>query len=134
MQGHIVIPPNLFQIGEAGDDCCLLAPEGQVDEILDPTDPELYRRCLELRRLLICKTVQPLCQIVQLIQIDAATLQPFEDGVGAVHFADPAVLPHSVPQLQRLHLLQNGFILIGRDWEGDGCLTIFFMILHALDF
>ena len=97
MQGQIVIPPNLFQIGEVGDDCCLLAAEGQVDEILDPTAPELYRRCLELRRLLICEAVQTLCQLVQLIQIHAPARQSFEDGAGAVHFADSAVLPHSVP-------------------------------------
>lgn len=40
VQGQIMIPPDLVQIGEVGNDRCLLAAEGQVDEILDPTDPE----------------------------------------------------------------------------------------------
>ena len=67
MQGQIVALSNLLQIGEVGDNSCLLAAEAQVDKVLDPTDPQLYGCRLELRRLLICEAVQPLCQIIQLV-------------------------------------------------------------------
>ena len=69
-----MVAARLFQVVEIGDDRSPLAAEGEIDEVLQAAYAHLTGHGLKLRRLSLVKTVQPLCQIVQLAHIDQRAL------------------------------------------------------------
>ena len=72
---HVVLPPNGVQVGEVCDDRGLLAAEGQVDKIFYIGDAQFAGHPLELSGLTVVKTVQPLGQVVQFIEVKICFLQ-----------------------------------------------------------
>ena len=74
MQVHVVVTAYGLQIGEVRDHRGLLAAEGQVDKVCHIPKIQLFRHGLKLRGLTNIKAVQPLCQVVQLVQIDGEHL------------------------------------------------------------
>ena len=76
----------------------------------------------------ITEAVQPLGQIVQLVDIYRFSLQSLQDGVltkDLVHLAVPRQGISHVHRIQRLH---DSVILVVRDREGNGKLSVLGML------
>ena len=120
-----MVSANFLQVGKIRNDRDFLAGEGQVDEIDNVGIVIADSGALELRDLLVGKAVQPLGQIVQLIQIDPAPLQPLQDGRSLLNLLYLAVTVDGISDLQRLQQLQTVAVFLLRDGERDGHLSVF---------
>ena len=120
-----MVSSNTLQVGKIRDDRDLLTGEGQVDEVDDIGIVIADSRTLELCQLLVREAVQPLGQIVQLIQIDPAPLQPLQDGRAILDLLHLAVTVDGISDLQCLQQLQTVAVFLLRDGEGDGRLSVF---------
>ena len=74
MQVHEMLPADCFQVCKVIDDCGLITAEGEIDEIFNRGNSSRKSSCLKLKILIRFETLQPLGQIVQLIDVDFATL------------------------------------------------------------
>ena len=120
-----MVSSNTLQVGKIRDDRDLLTGEGQVDEIDNVGIVIADSRTLELCQLLVREAVQPLGQIVQLIQIDPAPLQPLQDGRAILDLLHLAVTVDGISDLQCLQQLQTVAVFLLRDGERDSHHAIF---------
>ena len=128
---HIVVTANRLQIGKVGDDRGLLTAEGQVDEVFQLEQLQLACHGLELRGLANIEALQPLCQIVQLIQIDTEVLRDFQDRVETVDCHHFAILFERVADLQCFDHLDALVILLFGDGERNCCNAVFGVVSIA---
>ena len=128
---HVMLTTDLLQIGEVRDDRCLLTAEGQVDEVFQLKQLQLACHGLELRGLANIEALQPLCQIVQLIQIDTEVLRDFQDRVETVDCHHFAILFERVADLQCFDHLDALVILLFGDGERNCCNAVFGVVSIA---
>ena len=116
---------NGLQVGEVINDRDPVTAEGQVDEVLDRGNVSGRGDGFELDALVIVKALQPLGQIVQLIEVRHAAFQPLQDRISAADLVDLAVPPGGVPQIQRPKQLQRLGIYVFPQGKGYGGLAMF---------
>ena len=69
-----MLPADCLQVCKVVDDRGLITAEGEIDEIFNRGNSSRKGSCLELKILIRFETLQPLGQIVQLIDVDFAAL------------------------------------------------------------
>ena len=104
---------------------CLLTTKGQVDEILHAGEIQLFSHCLKLRKLAHSKAVQPLCQIVQLINVDFGAYQPIQHRPGTVERVQAAVGFRGIADLQCLQQRNAVVVLISGNRKRNRRNTVF---------
>ena len=122
---HIVVTANGFQVREVCDNGGFLTAEGQVDEVFHVGQIQLLGHSLKLCGLANIKAVQPLGQIVQLVQVDRPAFQPGQHRPCTADLIHMAVLGRGIADLQRLHQLDTVVELLSGDGKRDGRNAVF---------
>lgn len=126
---HVICPADAFQIRKICDDCCLLAGEGQVNQVFHIRELQLICHSLKLGNLDSIKSIQTLCQVVQLINVDLASFQTPEGRVCPCKFFDLTIFAQSIANPQGRKQIHAMTIFTGLDGEGYGNLSVFRMII-----
>ena len=130
---HVVCPTDAFQIGKICDDCCLLAGEGQVDQVFHIRELQLICHSLKLGNLDSIKSVQPLGKVVQLVNVDLAAFQTSEGWVCSYKFCNLAVFAKSIANAQGRKQFHAMTIFGGLDRERHGNLSVFRVLCITQD-
>ena len=130
---QIMAAADFLQIREVGDHRCLLAAECQVDQMphIEKAEPDSGR--LEFCLFLRVKAVQPLGEVIHLIQIDCHLLQPLENRPVSTDLIHPAVSLQRISQTHALEHIDHAGIVLLPDWERNGGLPIFWSVCVADD-
>lgn len=126
---HVMCPTDTFQIGKICDDCCLLAGEGQVDQVFHIREFQLICHSLKLGNLDSIKSVQPLGKVVQLINVDLAAFQTPEGRICPCKFFDLAVFVQSIANAQGRKQFHAMAIFTGLDGKRHGNLSVFGVVI-----
>ena len=113
---QIMAAANGCQVRKIRNNRCLLAAEGQVDQILHAGEIQLFGHGLELCVLADIEALQPLSQIIQLVQIDLHPLQTIKYRPPFADFTDMAVGGNNTSNFKCIHQLYAVVVL----FPGDG--------------
>ena len=90
------------EVGKVGNDCGLLAAEGQVDEILQFKQLQLVCHRLKLRGLASVEAFQPFGEVIQLLHVDREHFRALEHREKAINRHHLAVGLDRIADLQCL--------------------------------
>ena len=125
VQVHVMVAADGGEVGKVGNDCGLLAAEGQVDEILQLKKLQPVRHRLKLRGFAGVEAVQPFGEVIQLLHIDREHLCAFEHREKAINFLHLAVGFDRIANFQCLQQLHAVCVLVAGDGERDSCHAVF---------
>ena len=137
IQIHIVFLPDFLKVRKICDDRGPLAAKGQIDEIFYLCDSQLVGHPLELGGLTVIKTVQPLGQVVQLVQGNGFAGQLIQDSIKTVQLIHLAVLTERVADSQWLQQFYRVVVFLPGNGEWNRNLPIFRVLgaaQHRLDY
>ena len=129
-----MVSANGGQIREICDDRDLAAVEAQVNHVKDLGIVHLFHHALKSGQLFRGETVQALCQIVQLINVDLRALQPLEHRRAVADLVHMAVPGSKVSDLKGFQQFDNMIVLFIGNRKRHGDLPVDRLAVIAHDY